>query len=113
MNFRNEAVRKMYREKTNETIREYNIIQEANDVDDKWNNIKRCLLKTAEEVLEGRKTVAKKEWLTSNIVDMINERSKYKNATDQQGMEKNRRLRNLIKRECRKSKEAFLDSTCK
>jgi len=43
---------------------------------------------------------------------MINERRKYKNATDQRGMEKYRSLRNSINRECRKSKEAFLDSIC-
>lgn len=44
---------------------------------------------------------------------MINERRKYKNATDQRGKEKYRKLKNAINRECKKSKEVFLNSICK
>jgi len=47
------------------------------------------------------------------LVEMINERRKYKNATDHLGREKYISLRNAINRECRKScEEAFLDGIC-
>jgi esterase/lipase len=81
-------------------------------VDNRWENIIQCLLKPVEEVLGERKTAARKEWIIDNIVKMINERRKYKNSTDQRSREKYRSLRNAINRECRKSKEAFLDSIC-
>jgi len=88
------------------------MIQESNNVDNKWNKIKKCILMPAEEVLGERKTAARKEWITNNIVDMINERRKYKNVMDQRGMEKYKSLKNSINRECSKSKETFLDSIC-
>lgn len=81
------------------------MIQGHNDVDNKWNNIKQCIVKSAEKVMEKRKIAARKEWITNNIVEMMNERRKYKNATDQQGMEKYRSLRNSIKREYRKTEK--------
>lgn len=63
--------------------------------------------------LGERKTAFRKERIIDNIVEMMNERKKYKNATDQQEMEKYRSLRNVINRKCRKSKKVFLDSICK
>lgn len=69
-------------------------------------------IKDCQRVLEERKTTGRKKLISNNIVEMINERNKYKNATDQQDMEKYRSLRNVINKECRKSKEEFFDSIC-
>jgi len=52
------------------------MIEEPNDVYNKRNKIKQCLLKSAEEVLEKRKTAARKEWITNNIVETTNEKRK-------------------------------------
>lgn len=41
---------------------------------------------------------------------MRNQIKKYKDAADQSGMEKYRKLRNAINNECKKSKEAFLNN---
>lgn len=43
---------------------------------------------------------------------MINERRRYKNATDQRGMVKYRKLKNTINRECKKCKDVFLNNIC-
>lgn len=43
---------------------------------------------------------------------MINEKRSYKNATDQREMEKYKKLKNAIHRECKKSKEVFLNNIC-
>jgi len=43
---------------------------------------------------------------------MINKRRRYTNATDQRGVEKYRKLKNAIKKGCKKSKEIFLNNIC-
>jgi hypothetical protein len=50
--------------------------------------------------------------MNEEILEMINERRKYKNATDQRGKEKYGKLKNAINRECKKSKEVFLNNIC-
>lgn len=51
-------------------------------------NINQCILNTAEEILGERKVTTRKEWISDNIVETINERRKYKNTTDQLSIEK-------------------------
>jgi hypothetical protein len=43
---------------------------------------------------------------------MINKRRRYKNDTDQRRMKKYEKLKNAINRECKKSKEVFLNNIC-
>jgi len=81
-------------------------------IEEKGGNIKRCILNNAGEVLGKSKETKRKEWINEEILEMINERRKYKNATDQRGKEKYRKLKNAINRECKKSKEVFLNNIC-
>jgi len=43
---------------------------------------------------------------------MINERRRFKNVTDQREVEKYRKLKNAINKECKKSKDIFLNNIC-
>jgi len=56
-------------------------------IKEKWGNIKRCILNNADEVFGKSKETKRKEWINEEILEMINERRKYKNATDQRGKE--------------------------
>ncbi|KAF0753999.1 craniofacial development protein 2-like [Aphis craccivora] len=75
--------------KTDRVITETYDAQCTLSIEEKGGNIKQC----------------GKEWINEEILEMINERRKYKNATDQRGKEKYRKLKNAINRECKKSKE--------
>jgi len=48
---------------------------------------------------------ARKEWITTEIVKMIEERRKYKGSNSIDGQERYRVLRNLIIRKSREAKE--------
>lgn len=51
--------------------------------------------------------------MTDSLIQLIENRRKYKNATDEQGKAEYRRLRNLVNREARKAKERYLERICK
>jgi len=43
-------------------------------IEDKWKNIKRCILKNMERILGKSKEIKRKEWRNDEILEMINER---------------------------------------
>ena len=55
----------------------------------------------------------KKAWVTQEILEMMDERRKYKNAPDEVGKEEYRRLHNEIGRKCKLVKEEWLKNECK
>lgn len=57
--------------------------------------------------MKGKKP--NKSWITSNIIDLIEKRRKYKHRTDFYGKLKCRNLRNRINRESKKAKEEWLE----
>ena len=52
------------------------------------------------------------EWITPSIIDLIEERRKYKHRTDMEGQLKYRNIRNRINRESKKAKEEWLEQQC-
>jgi len=48
-------------------------------VENKWNNIKKILKSQTKKVIGTQKKDARKPWMTYEIVELINERGKYKN----------------------------------
>jgi len=55
----------------------------------------------------------KKEWITTKIVNMIEERiRKYKSLNSIDGQESSRVLRNLIIKKLREAKEKYLEEMC-
>lgn len=52
----------------------HSMIQETNNVDKKCKSLKQCLLKPVEEVLGERKTAFRKELISDDIIEMMNER---------------------------------------
>lgn len=80
------------------------------NVTEKWDSIKNCLLTAADEVI-SMKPVPKKKWITQVILDLIEERRRLKNDPDKQ--DEYRRLRNRINRETKKAREGYLLESCK
>ena len=83
-----------------------------NTVEEKWKNIKQILKNKAEEVLGIREKEARKPWITEEIIELINERRKYKNQINIESQQNYKRIRNVIQRKAKESKEKWLDNQC-
>ena len=71
------------------------------------------IVKAAEDQI-GRKTRATKNpWVTQEILNLIDERRKYKNAVNEVGRREYRRLKSEIDRKCKLAKQEWLEEKCK
>lgn len=68
----------------------------------KWDNIKKILKSQAEKVIGTQKKDARKLWMTDEIVELINERRKYKNQISTQEQQQYKRKRNEVQRKVKK-----------
>ena len=67
--------------------------------------MKSSLADTANEVIQSKKNEIKKPWVTDEVLQLIDERRKFKNRKDEEGIEIYKKLRWKVIRECRKAKE--------
>lgn len=79
----------------------------------RWNIIKETIKCQAREVIGSQRKEAKKPWMTNEIIELINEKRKYKNQNNIQAQQIYKRIRNEIQRKIKKAKEEWLDGQCK
>ncbi|KAL1447191.1 hypothetical protein WDU94_013942 [Cyamophila willieti] len=77
-----------------------------------WETTKNTIKTAADSVLKKQKPLPRKEWITEEILNLIEKRRELKNATTEEGKSKYRELRNKINRESRIAKECFLEEKC-
>jgi len=83
-------------------------------MNNRWAIIKSTVTKAASKTLkENKTTVPRKEWITIEIVNMIEERRKLKNETTLEHKWKYRELRNLVVRKSKEAKKKYLEEKCK
>jgi hypothetical protein len=70
---RDEKIMKNYCENTYDAI-----IEESRNIKKRWQNLKHTIIRTATKTLGDNNIAAKKEWITTEIVNMIEERRKCK-----------------------------------
>ena len=80
-----------------------------------WEDIKSCFKETAEEVLGTKKPQQEKPWLTAEVLELSNERSKGKQPRLDDPTKKPRYnfFSREIKRKSKECKEAWLQNLCK
>lgn len=107
-----------------EILKEPEIIKEVNDnihkiaqsslpnksVEQNWQDIKASLMnKKIEHILQPKEKKAKKEWMTQDILNLMEERRKHKNKNQNQYKQIHRTIRKKIK----EAKELWLQESCK
>ena len=100
-----------YRSQTNlelETIEE-----EACNVNQRWQQLKESVLKSANEVL-GQKTMTsnRKPWVTTEMIDRMEERRRWKNVNSDEGRKKYRELNNQLRRATDKARQKWWEEQC-
>ena len=106
--------------KTEEVKNQYNLIvsnryeqlKEEGPVfqqpEQKWQNLERAI-KEGNGIIPEREMIARKEWMTEDILRMMDERRQQKGKNEN----RYRELDRAIKRECTKAKEKWMDENCK
>ena len=103
----------IYASKVNEKIQ-----NQRNDgnfqrtTDERWNILKESMKKSGEECIGYMKQKAKKAWVTSEMIEKMDVRRKWKNKNTVEGNRMYRKLNNELRRETDKAREKWLDEQC-
>ena len=101
----NLEIQERYRIKGNNR---FEMLDRMVDVEQQYKDLQRILAETAEEVLPKRVRRAKQKWMTEEILEMMEERRKWKNKDNMKYRERDKKIR----AECAKAKECWIDSIC-
>src|SRR6266576_1795586 len=83
-------------------------------IEEQWKNIREGIKEVVKEEIgfeEGR--IAKKPWVTREMLEKMDERRKFKSRTDEEGKKRYRKLNNELRRETEKAREKWLEEECK
>lgn len=84
------------------------VVDKATSTEDQWSSFKATILEAAEDVLPKKRREAKKEWMTTEILDLMKDRKSYKDKDDVKYHE----LERVIKTKCNEAKEAWMEEQC-
>uniref|UniRef100_A0A8D8TDU0 Craniofacial development protein 2 n=1 Tax=Cacopsylla melanoneura TaxID=428564 RepID=A0A8D8TDU0_9HEMI len=81
-------------------------------VKEEWNIVKDTILESLEKNI-GKKTArTKKEWITQEMLDKMEERRKWKSENTENGRKQYKRLNNELRRETDKAREKWMEEQC-
>ena len=81
---------------------------DSGNVEERWNNIKECVLDTLSDLVGNVEKRARKPWITQEMISKMDERRKWKNVKTEEGRKNYRRLRNELKRATDNAKKEYL-----
>jgi type I site-specific restriction endonuclease len=85
---------------------------ESGNAEVQWNNVKECMLDTIGDLVGKVEKIARKPWVTQEIIGKMEKRRKWKNVNNEEGRRNYRRLRNELKRATDKAKKEYLEKIC-
>ena len=68
--------------------------------EDNWNDFKMIVKEEMEKNIPKVKSCVRKPWITTEILELMDERRKWKNTQTEDGKRKYQRLNNEIRRKC-------------
>ena len=104
----NEEMRGNYRNRVRDRYTEGERSDDEWNVEDKWDTLARAMVDTAEEMLEGRERMARQEWMTEEILALMDRRREYKGVDEARYLE----LDVQIRRACNEAKEDWMNREC-
>jgi len=100
-----------YRSQTNLALE--TIEQKACNVNQRWQQLKESVLKSASEVLgQNTRTINRKPWVTAEMIDRMEERRKWKNVNSDEGRKKYRELNNQLRRATDRARQKWWEEQC-
>ena len=103
-----------YAVKVNEHIHNNrNINEDELTSNERWIRLSKGIKISAQENIGYQKQQPKKPWVTTNMIEKMNERKKWKHSNTETGRRNYRKLDNELRRETDKAKEIQLDEDLK
>lgn len=88
------------------------VTMESNTVEDDWVALRDEIVEAAEEQVGKKRRFSRNPWISQPILNLIDERRKYKNAANEEGERQYKRLRNETDRKCKIPKQKWLADKC-
>ena len=85
----------------------FGILHDVQEVDEKWEHLKKSITQAAEETIPKSQRKAKKKWMNYEILKMMDERRKSKQDRDAYEA-----LNKQITTKCNEAKEKWLNEQC-
>lgn len=82
------------------------------DVKKEWNCVKNMILNSLENNVGIKKKTTRKEWITQEMIEKMEERRKWKCATSENGRKIYKKLNNELRRETDKAREIWMQEQC-
>ena len=106
--------KEVYAEKVNEQIQSNrNIYEGEMTSNERWVKLSKAIKNSAHENIGYQKQEPKKPWVTTDMIEKMDERRKWKNSNTEAGRRNYRRLNNELRRETDRAKEIQLDEDLK
>ncbi|KAL1447481.1 hypothetical protein WDU94_000604, partial [Cyamophila willieti] len=81
-------------------------------VKEEWNTVKDTILESLEKNIGKKTAKTKKEWITQEMLDKMEERRKWKSDNTANGRKQYKRLNNELRRETDKAREKWMEKQC-
>src|SRR6476469_5931218 len=86
---------------------------QTGNTEERWENLKGVVMKSAEvNVGYLKRKVARKTWITTDIMEKMQERRKWKSKKTEEGKRTYRRLNNELRRETDQARERWWENEC-
>jgi hypothetical protein len=85
---------------------------DSKNVEVQWNNINECDLDSLSYLVGKIVKIARKPWITQEMISKVNERRRWKNVNTEEGRKNYWRLRNELKRVTDNAKREYLENKC-
>jgi len=78
-----------------------------------WSDIKTCIIDTAKQVCGLHVREKKQSWMTTEIIQKMEERRQYKSDTSPEGQKRYKELKHIVQRLCRQAENNYYNGKCK
>ena len=82
-------------------------------IDQVWDTLKECIEEIAEEICGKEQHKKKQNWMTAEILHIMEERRRYKNLHTVEGDKKYKEIKHSIQKLCREAKDKYFNDKCK
>ncbi|KAI5738261.1 hypothetical protein M8J77_004739 [Diaphorina citri] len=87
-------------------------LEKKDETEEEWNNIREAMIKTLEDTVGKASRKKKKEWITEEMLDKMEERRRYKNVETTEGRKMYRQINNELRRTTDKAREKWIQDQC-
>src|SRR6187399_193607 len=101
-----------YQNKLNKQLKDKHV-RDMDEIDQVWDTLKECIEEIAEEICEKEQHKKKQNWMTAEILHIMEERRRYKNLHTVEGDNKYKEIKHSIQKLCREAKDKYFNDKCK